>query len=120
VSDMHSTFNPSAVRSIAKCEGGKVKGKMGLLCSESTLRRTMDLVHDQAVQLGFSFRPEGGVDKVWCWGDSESLLQKAEPLREGCSLRCLFAVTEFLDWQTERYSELCELVPNLPLSVLPA
>ncbi len=34
VSDMHSTFNPSAVGSIAKCEGGKVKGEMGLLCSE--------------------------------------------------------------------------------------
>jgi hypothetical protein len=42
VSDMHSTFNASAVGSIAKCEGGKVKGEMGLLCSETTLRRTMD------------------------------------------------------------------------------
>ncbi len=48
VSDMHSTFNASAVGSTAKCEGGKVKGEMGLLCSETTLRRTMDLVHDQA------------------------------------------------------------------------
>jgi hypothetical protein len=77
VSDMHSTFNASAVGSIAKCEGGKVKGEMGLLCSETTLRRTMDLVHDQAVQLGFSYMPEGGLGKVWCWGDSDSLLQKA-------------------------------------------
>ena len=76
-SDMHSTFNASAVGSIAKCEGGKVKGEMGLLCSETTLRRTMDLVHDQAVQLGFSCMPEGGLGKVWCWGDCESLLEKA-------------------------------------------
>jgi len=60
VSDMHSTFNPSALGSIAKCEGGKLKGEMGLLCSESTLRRTMDIVHDQAVQLGFSTMPEDG------------------------------------------------------------
>jgi hypothetical protein len=77
VSDMNSTFNPSALGSIAKCEGGKVKGEMGLLCSESTLRRTMDLVHDQAVQLGFSSMPEDGFGKVWCWGDRETLLEKA-------------------------------------------
>ena len=77
VSDMLSTFNASAVGSIAKCEGGKHKGEMGLLCSESTLRRTMDLVHDQAVQLGFSYMPEGGLGKVWCWGDSDKLLRKA-------------------------------------------
>jgi hypothetical protein len=77
VSDTLSTFNASAVESIAKCEGGKLKGEMGFLCSESTLRRTMDLVHDQAVQLGFSFMPEGGLGKVWCWGDSKTLLRKA-------------------------------------------
>jgi hypothetical protein len=77
VSDMHSTFNPSAVGSIAQCEGGKVKGEIGLLCSETTMRRTMDLVHDQAVELGFSFMPECGRGKVWCWGDSGALLRKA-------------------------------------------
>jgi hypothetical protein len=27
---------------------------------------------------------------------------------------------DFLAWQTERYKELCELIPDLPLSVLPA
>jgi hypothetical protein len=74
---MQSTFNASAVGSIGKCEGGKVKGEMGLLCSESTMRRTMDLVHDQAVQLGLSCMPEGGVGKVWCWGEQGSLLEKA-------------------------------------------
>jgi hypothetical protein len=78
VSDIHSTFNASAVGSIAKCEGGKVKGEMGLLCSETTMRRTMDLVHDQAVQLGFSYMPEDGLGKVWCWGEQgSSILQKA-------------------------------------------
>ena len=77
VSDMHSTFNPSALGSIAKCEGGKLKGEMGLLCSESTLRRTMDIVHDQAVQLSFSTMPEDGKSKVWCWGDGSGLLEKA-------------------------------------------
>jgi len=78
VSDMNSTFTASAVGCIAKCEGGKEHGEMGLLCGESTLRRTMDLVHDQAVQLGFSFMPAKGLGKVWCWGEDDShLLTKA-------------------------------------------
>jgi hypothetical protein len=80
VSDMHSIFNARAVGSIAKCEGGKVKGEMRLLCLETTMRRTMDLVHDQAVQLGFSCMPEGGAGKVWCWVESGSLLEKAVDL----------------------------------------
>ena len=77
VSDMNSTFTASAVGCIAQLEGGKRKGEIGLLCGESTLRRTMDLVHDQAVQLGFSVMPEGGKGRVWCWGDETGLLTKA-------------------------------------------
>jgi hypothetical protein len=78
VSDLNSTFNASAVGFISKCEGGKVKGEMGLLCGESTLRRTINLVHDQAVQLGFSVMPEKDQGKVWCWGESDDcLLEKA-------------------------------------------
>ena len=78
VSDMNSTFTASAVGCISQCEGGKVDGEMGLLCGESTLRRTMDIVHDQAVQLGFSFMPEKDLGKVWCWGEEDgSLLAKA-------------------------------------------
>jgi hypothetical protein len=78
VSDMHSTFNASAVGAIGNCEGGKVKGQMGLLCSETTLRRTFDLVHDQAVQLGFSFMPVQDKGTVWCWGENDTcLLEKA-------------------------------------------
>ena len=73
-SDMYSTFNIRAVGSIGKCEGGKQKGQRGLLCSESSLRRTLDLVHDQSVQLGYSFMPEQDRGKVWCWGDSGGLL----------------------------------------------
>ena len=37
----------------------------------------MDIVHDQAVQLGFSTMPEDGKGKVWCWGDGSGLLEKA-------------------------------------------
>jgi hypothetical protein len=38
----------------------------------------MDLVHDQAVQLGFSYMPEKDLGKVWCWGEGdECLLTKA-------------------------------------------
>ena len=53
VSDMSSTFNPSALGAIASCEGGKGPGEMGLLCSESTLRRCLNQVHRLALDLGF-------------------------------------------------------------------
>ncbi len=52
VSDMSSTFNPSALGAIASCEGGKGPGEMGLLCSESTLRRCLNQVHRLALDLG--------------------------------------------------------------------
>jgi hypothetical protein len=74
VSDMNSTFTASAVGCISKCEGGKEVGEMGLLCGESALRRTMDLVHDQAVQLEFSCMPEKDLGKVWCWGEGDEAL----------------------------------------------
>jgi hypothetical protein len=101
VSDMNSTFNPSALGCISKCEGGKVKGEMGLLCGESTLRRTMDLVHDQAVQLGFSFMPTKGLGKVWCWGEDDScLLTKAVNMYVKsvyCDARCS-SITQENPW----------------------
>ena len=53
VSDMNSSFNPSALGAIASCEGGKANGEVGLLCGESTLRRCMDQVLQLAQQLGF-------------------------------------------------------------------
>jgi aspartate oxidase len=53
VSDMNSSFNPSALGAIASCEGGKGHGEMGLLCGESTLRRCLNQVHKQAIELGF-------------------------------------------------------------------
>jgi hypothetical protein len=59
VSDMKSTFNPSALGAIASCEGGKLKGEMGLLCAESTLRRCMDHVFWLAKSLGFYSLPFG-------------------------------------------------------------
>jgi hypothetical protein len=46
------------------------------LCSESTLRRTFDLVHDQAVQLGFSLMPVQDKGIVWCWGENDTCLLK--------------------------------------------
>jgi hypothetical protein len=55
VSDMNSSFNPSALGAIASCEGGKAKGEVGLLCGESTLRRCMDQVLQLAQHLGFYF-----------------------------------------------------------------
>jgi hypothetical protein len=70
VSDMNSSFNPSALGAIARCEGGKAKGEVGLLCGESTLRRCMDQVFQLAQQLGFYLLPLEHAGSVWCWGDS--------------------------------------------------
>lgn len=77
VSDMQSSFNPSALGAIASCEGGKKKGEMGLLCAESTLRRCMDQVHLLAQRLGFHSLPLENAGKVWCWGDESGLLRTA-------------------------------------------
>jgi hypothetical protein len=70
VSDMNSSFNPSALGAIASCEGGKAKGEVGLLCGESTLRRCMDQVLELAQQLGFYYLPIEHGGTVWCWGDA--------------------------------------------------
>ncbi len=61
VSNMSSTFNPSALGAIASCEGGKGPGEMGLLCSESTLRRCLNQVHRLALDLGFNSMATSGV-----------------------------------------------------------
>jgi hypothetical protein len=55
VSDMTSSFNPSALGAIASCEGGKGHGEMSLLCGESTLRRCRNQVHNQAVVVSQTF-----------------------------------------------------------------
>ncbi len=55
VSDMNSSFNPSAVGAIASCEGGKDKGEMELLCAESALWRCMGQVHQATFPKIFDF-----------------------------------------------------------------
>jgi hypothetical protein len=77
VSDMNSTFNPSALGVIASCEGGKSKGEMGLLCAESTLRRCMDHVLLLSQRLGFYTLPLEHAGNIWCWGDENGLLKTA-------------------------------------------
>ena len=67
VSDMSSSFNPSALGAIASCEGGKGHGEMGLLCGESTLRRCLNQVQRLAPDLGFYSMPEIHDGNVWCW-----------------------------------------------------
>jgi hypothetical protein len=77
VSDMNSSFNPSALDAIASCEGGKAKGEMGLLCGESTLRRCLDQVFQLAQKLGFYILPMEHAGTIWCWGDDTGLLRTA-------------------------------------------
>jgi hypothetical protein len=74
---MNHSFNPSALGAIASCEGGKGHGEMGLLCGESTLRRCLNQVHKQAVELGFYSLPEKDDVNVWCWGDDRAAFTKA-------------------------------------------
>ena len=77
VSDMNSSFNPSALGAIASCEGGKFKGEVGLLCGETTLRRCMDQVLQLAQQLGFYSLPLQHAGTVWCWGEERGALTTA-------------------------------------------
>jgi hypothetical protein len=77
VSDMNSSFNPSALGAIASCEGGKGKGEVGLLCGETTLRRCMDQVLVLAQKLGFYALPTEHAGSIWCWGDETGLLKTA-------------------------------------------
>jgi hypothetical protein len=80
VSDMNSSFNPSALGAIASCEGGKAKGEVGLLCGESALRRCMNQVLQLAQQLGFYLLPlDHNAESVWCWGDSTGPLCAPKP-----------------------------------------
>ena len=77
VSDMSSSFNPSALGAIASCEGGKGHGEMGLLCGESTLRRCLSQVLSLGLDLGFYSLPEGNDGNVWCWGDATGPFTRA-------------------------------------------
>ena len=77
VSDMNSSFNPSALGAIASCEGGKGKGEVGLLCGETTLRRCMDQVFQLAQRLGFYHLPLEYAGAIWCWGDKTGILRTA-------------------------------------------
>ena len=77
VSDMNSSFNPSALGAIASCEWGKGKGEVGLVCGETTLRRCMDRVHQLAQKLGFHSLPLEHGGNIWCWGDETGPLRQA-------------------------------------------
>ena len=70
-SDVDSQFNGRALKSVSDCEPGKKKYDRGLLCSDTTLRRTQDKVHNLAKRLGFSSLPNEEDGNVWCWGDSK-------------------------------------------------
>jgi hypothetical protein len=69
-SDVDSQFNGRALKSVSDCEPGKKKYGRGLLCSDTTLRRTQDKVHQLAKRLGLSSLPNEEHGNVWCWGDS--------------------------------------------------
>ena len=73
VSDMDSSFNPTAVGAIRACEGGLGKREMGLLCGASSIRRRQAKVHELAISLGWSWLPgeptSAGIGELgWMWG----------------------------------------------------
>ena len=68
-SDVNCQFNATAVGAVAACEVGKKKYDRGMLCSDTTLRRTQKRVLNLAKSLGFSSFPTEEEGKVWCWGD---------------------------------------------------
>jgi hypothetical protein len=68
-SDVNCQFNATAVGAVASCEVGKKKYDRGILCSDTTLRRTQKRVLNLAKSLGFASFPTEEEGKVWCWGD---------------------------------------------------
>ena len=71
VSDMDSSFNPTAVGAIRACEGDVAKGEMGLLCGASTIRRRLQRVHALAVSIGWTWSPPDLHGEGWAWGSDE-------------------------------------------------
>ena len=63
VSDMDSTFNPTAVGAIRACEGGLKKQQMGLLCGASSIRRRQKGCMIWRYRLDGRGRKTGSVDK---------------------------------------------------------
>jgi hypothetical protein len=76
VSDINSSFTPSALGAISSCKGGG-HGEMGLLCAESTLRRCLNQVYMLAQDLGFYFLPVLHDGNGWCLSDDTGLFQNA-------------------------------------------
>ena len=79
VSDMDSSFNPTAVGAMRACEGGLGKGRMGLLCGASSTRRRQNKVHVLASEVGWSWNSiHNGLGGLgWCWGtDDEGAFTK--------------------------------------------
>ena len=70
-SDVNSQFNATAVGAVSNCQVGKKKYDRGILCSDTTLRRTQKKVLKLAESLGFSSFPCGEEGKIWCWGNEE-------------------------------------------------
>ena len=68
-SDVNCQFNATAVGAVSQCQEGIKKYERGILCSDTTLRRTQKRVLHLAKSLGFSTFPTVEEGKVWCWGD---------------------------------------------------
>jgi hypothetical protein len=68
-SDVNCQFNATAVGAVSQCQQGIKKYERGILCSDTTLRRTQKRVLNLAKSLGFSTFPTVEEGKVWCWGD---------------------------------------------------
>jgi hypothetical protein len=67
--DVNCQFNATAVGAVSQCQEGIKKYERGILCSDTTLRRTQKRVLNLAKRLGFSSFPTEEEGKVWCWGN---------------------------------------------------
>ena len=75
-SDVQSRFSVSAAREIGHCDPSRKKYERGLIPSDTTCRRVMNVVYNVAEQIGFSSFPVEENGNVWCWGDAEGLFTK--------------------------------------------
>ncbi len=116
---------------IFKLQGGIYRGQLGCLLSISSCAANSATVEP--------LNPIIRCAKTWSWLSSERCLECADPIAEKPLSEIALPVgntrtnnankahgfrsgicEEFMAWQRERYSELCKLVPEFPLSSLPS
>ena len=70
-SDLESKFNVKVASDLSKCDPNRKKYERTFLPSDTTCRRIMQRVYNEAQNIGFASFPSEQKGNVWCWGDED-------------------------------------------------